>query len=209
MGTETIRKIITAARLLEQQSGELHRHFEQELPQLRERLLLPEANAAGQLVNFVLQYIEYVPIFIDSVTGISRELGAYQYVSPFLHMAEDFFLAPPDDLDTETGLHGLLDEAFLAQRLIEEVNDRHIRHYQSQLLPVDMTRANVIVHHLIGDDLANRLDGLVEHTVQRLVDREHLFQQLKDNPVQHQLSAERWQDLPCLSRDTDVDLRLG
>jgi len=209
MGTETIRKIIAAAQLQEQQSGDLRCFFEQHLPLLRSRLLLPDADAPEHLVRFVEQYIAYVPVFIDSVTGISRKIGVYQYVSPFLHMAEDYFLAPPDELEAELGLRGLLDEAFLAQRLIEEVNDRHIRAYHSPLLPIDMTRANVIVHHLIGDTLANRLDGLVEHTVQRLVDREHLFDQNQELAVSQQMTSEKWQDLPCLSRNAEVDLRLA
>jgi len=206
MGTATIRKIIANAKLQEQQSGSLRDFFNAHLPSLRERLLLPTDNAPAHLVRFVEQYIEYVPVFIDSVTRISRELEVYPYVSPFLHMAEDYFLTPPDELEQEAGLRGLLDEAFLAQRLIEEVNDRHIRHYRSPLLPVDMTRANVIVHHLIGDQLANRLDGLVEHTVQRLVDREHLFTQ--DLKLPEKLAPDRWKDLPCLSRNAEVDLRL-
>jgi hypothetical protein len=207
MGTGAIREIIAAAKLREAQSGSLREYFEHQLPQLRERLLLPGNEAPAHLVRFVEQYIEYVPEFIDGVSGISRELGVYGYVAPFLHMAEDYFLTPPDELEQDAGLRGLLDEAFLAQRLIEEVTDRHIRHYHSPLLPVDMTRANVIVHHLIGDQLANRLDGLVEHTVQRLVDREHLFRQ--DMELPEQMAPERWQDLPCLSRDAEVDLRLS
>ena len=207
MGTNTIRSVIAAARLKETQTRALHGDFSQQLPRLRERLLLPEDNAAAQLVSFVEQYIEYVPVFIDSVTRISKELGLYRYVSPFLYMAEDFFLAPPEQLEQEVGLRALLDEAFLAQRLIEEVNDLHTRHYHRPLLPLDMTRANVIVHHLIGDQLANSLDALVEHTVQRLVVRKHLLQ--KNTPLPEQMSPDRWPDLPCLSRDADVDLRLG
>lgn len=207
MGTDTIREIIARAKLQEQQSGSLRAFFSDHLSQLRERLLLPEKNAPAHLLDFVQQYIEYVPEFIDSVTAISRELKVYPYVSPFLHMAEDFFLAPPDELREESGLRGLMDEAFLAQRLIEEVNDRHIRHYRSPLLPVDTTRANVIVHHLIGDRLANRLDALVEHTVQRLVDREHLFGQDPEPPAG--LAPDRWRNLPCLSRNAEVDLRLA
>ena len=207
MGTATIRKIIASAKQQEQRNGELRQYFNDHLPQLSEQLLLPEEQTALRLVRFVEQYIDYVPIFIDSVTDNSRKLGVYAYVSPFLHIAEDYFVMPPDELAQEEGLRGLMDEAFLAQRLIDEVNDRHIRHHSRPLLPLDMTRANVIVHHLIGDQLANRLDALVEHTVQRLVDREHLF--ASEPGLLQQLAPERWQELPCLSRDADIDLRLS
>jgi hypothetical protein len=207
MGTATIRKIIANAKQQEQRNAALRRYFSDHLPLLGEQLLLPDREAALRLVRFVEQYIDYVPEFIDSVTANSRKLGVYAYVSPFLHIAEDYFIRPPDELAQEEGLLGLMDEAFLAQRLIEEVNDCHIRHHRRPLLPVDMTRANVIVHHLIGDRLANRLDALVEHTVQRLVDREHLFQQAAE--VAEQWAPEHWRELPCLSRDADIDLRLS
>ena len=79
MGTDSIRKIVAAAKLQEQQRGFLQEFFTDHLPLLRERLLLPVDNAPAHLVRFVEQYIEYVPVFIDSVTSISRELGVYPY----------------------------------------------------------------------------------------------------------------------------------
>ncbi len=206
MGTQSIRRIIADARLQEHSTGQLLSFFVGQLPQLRERLVLPETDAAPQLVHFVQRYIDYVPEFIDSARATSAELGVDAYVNPFLNMAEDFFLAPPEGLAGEGGLRDLLDEAFLAQRLIEEVNDRHLIYYQRPLLPLDMTRANVIVHHLIGDQPANRLDALVEHTVKRLVDREYLFDPGAELP--EELSRAQWEKLPCLSRDAAIDLRL-
>ena len=210
MGTDSIREIIATAKAQEQRSHALHNHFKARIPELNQQLLLPSTNPAPCLVAFVVQYIEYVPEFIDSVTTISRATGASAYTAPFLHIAEDYFLTPPDDLCEQRGLLALLDEAFLAQRLLEEVNERHQRHYKVPLLPLDMMRANIIVHHLIGDQLANRLDSLVAHTVQRLVDREHLFQQDRYAGFRPQQAREKeWQELPCLSRNADVDLRLG
>ncbi len=97
-----------------------------------------------------------------------------------------------------------MDESYLAQRLFEEINDQHIRHRSVALLPLDMTRSNIIVHHLIGDQLANRLNELVEHTVDRMIDRESVLRQGAE------LNAEAisWPELPCLSRDEQIDLRL-
>lgn len=210
MSTDTIREIIANAKAQEQCSGALQNYFDEQLPALGRHLLLPAAEPAHKLVRFVEQYIDYVPQFIDSATTISRRTGAYAYTAPFLHIAEDYFLTPPNDLNQETGLLALLDESFLAQRLLEEINERHNRHFQQPLLPLDMMRSNLIVHHLIGDHLANRLDSLVAHAVQRLVDREHLFEQQRYAGFKPQhVTARAWQELPCLSRNADVDLRLG
>ena len=209
MGTESIRQIIAAARQYERQTRELQNRFQQQLPLLRVHLILPRNRAAAALVKFVEQYIDYVPEFIESVATQSRNRGIDNYVAPFLHMAEDFFLAPPEGVGGIPGLPGILDEAFLAQRLIEEVNDRHIRLRRAPLLPVDMTRANIIVHHLIGDELANRLDSLVEQSVTHLIDGQRLFESFDSATVEDGSLLATWQDLPCLSRSAAIDLRLG
>jgi hypothetical protein len=207
MGTDSIRQIIAAAKQHEQTSATLQQHFVGQLPLLGAQLQLPETGAAEALVRFVEQYIEYVPEFIESVSQLSKKKGVEQSVAPFLHMAEDFFLAPPQSLEENPGLKGLLDEAFLAHRLIEEVNDRHIRFRRMPLLPVDMTRANIIVHHLIGDARANRLDKLVEQSALLLVDQQQLFENFHAQDGETSV-LDIWQGLPCLSRSASIDLRL-
>ena len=97
-------------------------------------------------------------------------------------MAEDYFLAPPEELPSDSGLEALLDEAFLAHRLLEEVNDHHIRHLQRPLLPVDMTEANIIVHHLLGDTFATRLEQLVQFTAAQILEREHVWEKVRTLP---------------------------
>ncbi len=209
MGTDSIRHIIAAAKQQERQTLALHRHLDSRLAQLGQQLVLPKHQPVAALVAFVEQYIDYVPEFIDGVMQRSLEYDLQPAVIPFMHMAEDFFMAPPEELGIEPHLQGLLDEAFLAQRLIEEVNDRYIQLHRKPLLPVDMTRANIIVHHLIGDALANRLNLLVEQSVALLIDQQHLFRNFTlDTDTETSLFA-LWQNLPCLSRDAAIDLRLG
>jgi len=55
-------------------------------------------------------------------------------------------------LEGHEGLDGLLDEAYLAHRLVEEVNDLYIKHFGQPLIPADTTVANVIAcdHHQQG-----------------------------------------------------------
>ena len=204
MSTDQIRETIALAVAQEQRSGQLLLSFEQNLESLRSSLLLPSVEAPARLVSFVQRYIEYVPEFLDGIAGACREAQTYQYVAPFLHMAEDFFLLPPAELAQATGLQELMDESYLAQRLFEEINDRHIRYRSVALLPIDMTRSNIIIHHLIGDHIANRLNQLVEHAVGRLVDPESVLQQSQELAAE----AMSWPELPCLSRDEQIDLRL-
>lgn len=179
-----IRQKIEAALRYEEQTGQLRHRLEAEvlLSHLRSKLILPELDPVSALMGFIRSYVESVPGCIRLVTAVSKRLGFYPYGAPFLDIAQDYFLQPPEDLPAEDGLEALLDKAFLAHRLLEEVNDHHIRHLQRPLLPVDMTEANIIVHHLLGDDVANQLDALVQQTASQLLEKEYVWNRLRAIP---------------------------
>ncbi len=182
MTTADIRQIIATAVAHERETGALRARLTTALPGLSERLDIPGPEPVDALLDFIESYIASVPGCLNLVTAVSRRLGFYDYAAPFLHIAEDFFLAPPEDLPDTGGLALLLDEAFLAHRLLEEINDHHLRHLGRPLLPLDMTEANTVVHHLLGDTLATRLERLVQFTTERLLDKEHLWQQVSELP---------------------------
>jgi len=156
--------------------------LQDELPHLRRALLLPEEDPVDALMAFVTQYVRSVPSCLRLVQAVSKRLGFYGYAAPFLRMAEDYFLQPPQELPADGGLEALLDEAFLAHRLLEEVNDHHVRHLQRPLLPVDMTEANTIVHHLLGDKFATRLEQLVQYAASQLLRNEHVWDDVRSLP---------------------------
>ena len=182
MASTGIRETISAALRSERESGQLRQCMVERLPQLRQSLVLPEEDPVDALMAFISDYVESVPGCLALVTSVSKRLGFHDYAAPFLHMAEDYFLQPPEGLPKDGGLEALLDEAFLAHRLLEEVNDHHIRHLHRPLLPLDMTEANIIVHHLLGDSFATRLEHLVQFTAGQLLEREHVWDQVRSLP---------------------------
>lgn len=182
MAAAGIADTIDAALAHEARTGHLRHQLELALPELHETLMLPPDGPLDALMGFVTRYVKSVPGCLRLVTAVSRRMGFFDYAAPFLHLAEDYFLHPPDSLATEVGLQAILDEAFLAHRLLEEVNDHHIRHVGSQLLPLDMTEANIIVHHLLGDEFAIRLENLVQFTAGQLLGKEHVWQQVRSQP---------------------------
>jgi len=177
-----IRETISSALRAEQATHQLRSRLEMQLPQLRQKLLLPDNDPVAALMTFITGYVESVPSCLALVTSLSKRLGFFDYAAPFLRMAEDYFLQPPDQLPQDGGLEALLDEAFLTHRLLEEVNDHHIRHLQRPLLPLDMTEANIIVHHLLGDEFATQLEQLVQFTAAQLLDKEYIWQRVRDLP---------------------------
>ncbi|MFK8047212.1 MAG: hypothetical protein AB8B81_02135 [Halioglobus sp.] len=187
MTTPTIREIISRAIDSEKQTGLLRAYLVDRQDQLSETLILPEHEPISALLIFITGYIESVPSSLSLVAAVSKKLGFHSYAAPFLVLAEDYFLHPPEPIADAQGLMGLLDEAFLAHRLLEEVNDNHMRHLKRQLLPLDMTEANTIVHHLIGDDLASQLENLVQYAASQLLAEEKAWEQVRNLPASAEL----------------------
>lgn len=201
--TPDIRNLIAAAILQEEESSLFRARLGSQLPRLQKRLILPESEPVTALIGFIEAYIESVPGSISLVTAVSKQRGFHRYVAPFLHIAEDYFIQPPGDINTDSGLEALLDEAFLAQRLLEEVNDYHIGHLGHPLLPVDMTQANIIVHHLLGEPLANRLENLVQYASSQLLTKEGIWK----TPLEDTGSTKVWVLENTLS-DTEHQIQL-
>jgi hypothetical protein len=202
MGIQSIRQVIADAAAAD--AGSLRQYFESRMGALAARLELPAEDPVGALVAFTRKYIEYVPDFLELIRLRARALGVEQQAAPYLDLAEDFFLAPPVDLKGESGLHALLDEAFLAQRLIEEVNDRLSGSRGQRLVDTDMTRANIIAHHLVGEPLATRLEMLVDQSLGLLAHHNRLFSRAGVEAG----DSGGIGSLPCMSREVAVDLRL-
>jgi hypothetical protein len=204
-----IRDTIRAALQQENETGQLRARIEQRLPQLQEKLLLPELDPVSALMTFITGYVESVPSCLSLVTAVSKRFGFFDYAAPFLHLAEDYFLQPPDTLPQDGGLEALLDEAFLALRLLEEVNDHHIRHLRRALLPLDMTEANIIVHHLLGDEFASRMEQLVQFTAAQLLHREYVWDQVRDLPGSWEAATPLFSSENLTESSVKIRLRLA
>lgn len=208
--TQSIRQTIRSTKSEPMHQQALLALVSGQVQSLHTAIHLPSRNPAGALADFVIRYIEHVPNFIDAISGLTRAAGIYDYASIFLNMAEDFFVTPPAQIKKHEGLGALMDEAYLAHRLIEEVNDRILSHCGIPLAPMDMTRSNLIVHELIGEPYANELDFIVFYaTESHLKDESRM-----DNPAFHQYVEEhkkhgwkaeldRW---PCLADDLSINL---
>lgn len=211
MNSSALRQQIQQALAQEAATGQLARQLEQQLGGLHPTIQLPAGDAHGVLLRFVSAYIEQVPDVLDAANSVAREAGIEAQVKPVLKVAEHFFLSPPEVMDGHQGLDALLDEAYLAHRLVEEVNDRYIAHLGQPLIPLDTTVANVIAHQLIGEPFANQLDEAVHHALDGLLD-EQIFQQHSVQEYRARLSSPQtlaaWQSWPCLSRQLGVELGL-
>lgn len=209
---DRIEALIQKAKKRDLETGQLNRILEQRARHLHGAIKLPRKQAVPALRDFVVRYIEHVPAFILAIDDITREAGIDDRVEPLLNIACDYFLSPPDLVSSHSQLVAMLDESYLAHRLLEEVNDRFIGHCGIPLAPMDLTRANVIAHELIGEPFANELDQAVLFSAELLLN-EYPFEgenfqryvaQHRDRGWSEELR--RW---PCLAADLAIDLRFS
>jgi hypothetical protein len=212
MNIAALRDLISRAQQHEAASAHLEHQLQAQLERLHPAIGLPDEGAAQVLKRFITAYIEQVPEMLEAANDVAREAGIETQIKPVLKVAEQFFLQPPALMAGHEGLDGLLDEAYLAHRLVEEVNDRYIAHLGQPLIPLDTTVANLIAHQLIGEPFANQLDEAVHHAVDGMLDEASFDQDsvtaYRERLVAPQTSA-AWQRWPCLSRQLGVELQLG
>lgn len=210
MNTEALQQLIQKSVTEEQQTGQLHQLLQQRLETVERIVQLPEVEALERLYEFVIRYIQQVPQMLEDLHQGAVEAGLLHYVSPILEVVEGFFMAPPKELNKEGGLAALMDEAFLAHRLFEEVNDTYIMRVGQPMIPFDMTMSNVIVHSLIGEPYANELEQVVmiaakgifgEENAYEKNDKFLAFMDKKENDNLVQI-AQHW---PCMSTQMGLD----
>lgn len=211
MNTAALRELITRAQEHETGTGQLLNQLELQLPHLHPAIHLPDVDARGVLLRFVIAYIEQVPDLLDAAHEVALQAGIGNQIRPVLKIAEQFFSAPPDIMAGHEGLDSLLDEAYLAHRLVEEVNDLYIGHLGQPLIPVNTTVASVIAHQLIGEAFANQLDEVVHHAIDELLDEDSFSQESVEAYREHLASADTeaaWKRWPSLSRQLGVGLEM-
>ncbi|HGM5550639.1 hypothetical protein [Pseudomonas sp. JQ36] len=211
MNTAALREQIQKAQKHEKETGLLTRQLESKLPHLHPAIQLPEADANGVLTRFVAAYIDEVPDLLDAANEVAKEAGIESQIKPVLKIAEQYFLQPPAIMSGHVGLDSLLDEAYLAHRFVEEVNDLYIKHLGQPLIPLDMTVANLIAHQLIGEEFANQLDEAVHHAIDEMLNDESFalesVEAYRDKLSSPDTGA-AWKRWPCMGRRLGVGLEL-
>lgn len=214
MSIQAIDNSIALARAHEEQTGHLAKligGYLNDKPPLA--IQLPEQNPVTCLLDFIITYIEQVPRFLEAARAITEQAELSEHTDRFFEVAESFFIKPPEIMAKHIGLEQLMDEAYLAHRLLEEINDQFLSHAGIPLIPLDTTAANLIIHNLIGEPFANELDEAVDFTVQQTMPKRHVYKNpaFKAYIAKHQ--GNNWREelscWPCLTETHAIDLDLN
>ena len=162
MQTNTIRGMIKKGIAIERQTGNLRSALEG-LAQIRGVYL--SADQVNSTIQFIQQYVEHAPALMDEIASAAREAGIYNQIEHILDAAVQYFLAPEDLIPDHLGLLGLVDDAYLAHRLVQTLSDNYQEQTGYSLVPSDLTKTNMFIRSIIGEPQASMLDQAVLTTI--------------------------------------------
>jgi hypothetical protein len=208
-----IEQLIITAGQQETQTNSLSTQLCAQIESLPSSISLAKSDPVRSLKNFVIEYITHVPPFIGAVSIAAKDAGIDAYVSPFLEVATDFLLSPKGQGNEPLGFLALLEQAYLTHRLIEEVNDQYIIRAGIPFIPMDVTKANVIVYHLLGEALANNLDEVVEETARQMTPQSIVYSSEKFRQYVEMRKGQGWDQVwkqwADMTNGLDIDLSLS
>lgn len=160
-----IQQCIDRAVAAEQARGRFRRTLNNSLPNLHHSIQLPQRDAPLHITCFVIRYIQVIPQWMEQLEQLCMAGGLNFF--PVRDLLAHSFKEIPERQPHEYGLESILDEAYLAHRVMEEINDSLQSVCGTPLLPMDPMIANLVVRELLGEKLGCQLDDLAEVLLQR------------------------------------------
>jgi hypothetical protein len=155
---------------------------------------LPDnAKSREQVFGMLLEYIQHVPSHLAELQRIGERYNIINLLQPFIDLSTNYLAATcrtlmattrpePGGLSDEDFLNrksldtgpldtapfvDLLQGAYIFNRLLEELNDEIESFIGIPLTGTSTMVANIIVHDVIGDKFANRLDRIIDALIAR------------------------------------------
>ena len=191
MTPQAVLEIIDQARRQEARSGAFLRQMKEKAARLPGSVVVDGYQPATSLFQFAVEYIEMAPRLIECVDACAREAGKTELFQPFIDAAIRYFTQPSVLLVRYDGLDGLLIRAYLCHRLMEEMHDNNRSIRASELIDLEATRANLLVHELIGEPFANELDDAITVTVLQIAGTPDYYN-LDLDPFVDQVNNQAW-----------------
>ena len=196
--------------LSHQASELLFGYLEERISHLHRSIVLQDDNGPGSLALFIERYVDMANDVVITLDRLVEELGISGKVQDQITTAKGFLDIPATIVSRDQGLEARIYQAYLAWRLVEELND--IVHVQcgKPIISLDITTSNLIVHHIIGEPFANQLDDTIQNHIDRLVrsvEKDFIIQN-KVQTMRNNLDKVLESSYPCLAEVCNIRLAL-
>ncbi|MCS6303495.1 MAG: hypothetical protein H8K07_07505 [Nitrospira sp.] len=171
MRTKKISKMIRDAVADEEHSERLSKLIEEIS---RQRGAKPTKEGVQGVVNFVREYAEHVPLFLEQASSAAQQMGLAAEMGQMLQELERYWFEANDLLPDHLGLLGITDDAYATLLLLQNLSDYCHSTFGRPLLQQNLTAANQSIRGLIGDPVVSIIEQRVSITmanamIQRIV----------------------------------------
>lgn len=175
---------------------------------LHDSIRLRESDGTAALASFIKKYVQLVPDLVNAFEDFLACAGVNGEIVRQLTTAKELLDVPMDIMSAEEGLEANMYQAYLAHRLLEELNDTLSAQFNCPVIPVNMTRSNLIVHHIIGEPFANQIDSAIQLLNDKLLAsiRKNYGLSVKLHEYTNGLGKDPTDRFPCLTESSSTRL---
>ena len=123
----------------------------------------PNPSELDDAAQFVAEYINQVPVYMEEALLTARESGIEPEMIRVLQAAETYWADPHDVIPDRMGLVGIMDDAYTSMCLLERMSDRLKEKTGQSLFTQDLKPANSAIRVIIGEPYATQLDMYVSN----------------------------------------------
>ncbi|MFT4796632.1 MAG: hypothetical protein ACJAXW_003744 [Candidatus Azotimanducaceae bacterium] len=126
-----------------------------------------------KIYPFCTQYVLQVPELCQSLLVTGRDLGLESLLDTYIEFSSRYLTSACDEIELKNDPSGfaqfliLLQGAYIFSRMLEELDDKTEIFIGVPINDLNMMDANLIVHEILGDNFANRLDKIVMSLVKQ------------------------------------------
>ena len=126
-----------------------------------------------KIYPFCFHYIRQIPDLCQSLMVTGRDVGLESLLDNYIGFASRYLAAACDEIELENNPTGLaqflilLQGAYIFNRMLEELDDKTEIFIGVPINDLNMMDANLVVHEILGDNFANRLDKIVMSLVKQ------------------------------------------
>lgn len=204
MQTDQIRSIIERAIEDEERSGRLKGAIR---TVARANGANPSKKEVRGIAEFVRQYADIVPHYLEQAASQARNTGLSAQVNQLIAQLEAYWLEENDLIPDHLGLMGVMDDAYASLSLLQALSDYSQSASGRRLVADELKPANQMIRTLLGEPAASILDQQVGTALASAV-MPQLINQLAANQFMFgPSSVSNWGG--CSSMDEYVGIQLG
>jgi uncharacterized membrane protein YkvA (DUF1232 family) len=125
----------------------------------------PTKAEVQDVVDFVKQYVQHVPYYLEQGLAAARQIGLADEMNRMASELEAYWFQEEDLIPDRLGLLGIMDDAYASLLLLQSLSDYCKATIGRPLLAHDLTSANRFIRQLIGEPTASILDQRVGITL--------------------------------------------